>query len=92
MAFCVDLRRDSPGKVNDMRMLLGMILGAALLIGAAYIHDTMASPPSGTTTAVERPLVNWDVVNNSWSYWKVRMQHGWTQLTENVPELPKNIR
>jgi hypothetical protein len=74
-----------------MRMLLGMIFGAALLIGAAYIHDSMATS-SGTATVAERPLVNWDVVNNSWSYWKVRAQNGWTQLTENAPEFPKNLR
>ena len=75
-----------------MRMLPGMILGAALLIGAAYIHDQLASPPSGTTTVAERPLVNWDVANNSWSYWKARVQHGWTRLTEYAPEISKSLR
>jgi hypothetical protein len=75
-----------------MRMLLGMILGAALLIGAAYFHDQLASAPSETVTVAERPLVNWDVASNSWSYWKVRAQHGWTRLTEYAPEISKSLR
>ena len=30
-----------------MRLLLGMILGAALTVGGAYISDTVAKPPPG---------------------------------------------
>jgi hypothetical protein len=46
-----------------MRLFLGMILGALLTVGAAYIHDT-GSLGAGTTA--ERPMVNWDVVDRSW--------------------------
>jgi hypothetical protein len=35
-----------------MRFIFGLILGAALTVGGAFIHDTMES---GTA----KPLVNW---------------------------------
>ena len=75
-----------------MRLLLGMILGSALTIGVAYVHDSTVSPPPGTARVESRPMVNWDAVNNSWSYWKTRVQYGWTKLTENTPSIPKSLR
>jgi hypothetical protein len=50
-----------------MRALLGMILGAALTMGGAYIYDStnaMRAATDGITA--ERPLVNWDVVSAKW--------------------------
>lgn len=41
-----------------MRLLFGIVLGAALTVTAAYIHDTMQTPAGGTPV---RNLVNWDV-------------------------------
>ncbi|MEX0589748.1 MAG: hypothetical protein WD207_01545 [Xanthobacteraceae bacterium] len=46
-----------------MRLLFGIILGASLTIGAAYIHDTMYAAPSPTLPGVTRTLVNWDVAS-----------------------------
>jgi hypothetical protein len=48
-----------------MRVLFGMIVGAALTIGGAYMHDSVyasvsTEPPP---TAADRPMVNWDVAN-----------------------------
>jgi hypothetical protein len=40
-----------------MRLLIGIILGAALTIGAAYLHDTNARGDFGPS----RTIVNWDV-------------------------------
>ena len=37
-----------------MRFIFGIIVGAALAIGGAYIHDTTGDPS-------RRALVNWDV-------------------------------
>ena len=40
-----------------MRFILGMIVGAALMLGSAYLHDTgvvRVGPPQA--------FVNWDVV------------------------------
>lgn len=48
-----------------MRLLFGMILGAACLVGLAYIHDSTYAPISFTPPAAgsePRPMVNWDVV------------------------------
>lgn len=49
-----------------MRLIFGMIVGAAATIGLAYMHDSMyasvsAEPPVG---AEQRPMVNWDVASS----------------------------
>jgi hypothetical protein len=41
-----------------MRLLVGMILGAAITIGAAYMHD-QSEPQAIPGTS--RTIVNWDV-------------------------------
>jgi hypothetical protein len=44
-----------------MRLFFGMILGAALTIGGAYVSDQMKTgAPAGA-----RPMVNWDVVSKN---------------------------
>ena len=40
-----------------MRLLLGIIIGAGLTIGGAYVHDTKVNGPF----AARERLVNWDV-------------------------------
>lgn len=65
-----------------MRFILGMIVGAILVIGAAYVHDA-AIDPERTPTA--RPMVNWPVVSedlrgiNNWFHdqwdWLSRQIH-----------------
>lgn len=42
-----------------MRLLFGIILGAALTVGAAYYHDTTYAAPTAAEPA--KPIVNWDV-------------------------------
>jgi hypothetical protein len=43
-----------------MRFVLGAIVGALLVIGAAYIHDAgMLRPITGQNGPLQ-PLVNWD--------------------------------
>ncbi|MCC6948231.1 MAG: hypothetical protein IT539_10740 [Bradyrhizobiaceae bacterium] len=42
-----------------MRLLFGIVLGAALTVGAAYYHDTTYISPSSAEPV--RPIVNWDV-------------------------------
>lgn len=46
-----------------MRTLFGIVLGAALTIGAAYYHDTMYAAASPATPGVARTIVNWDVAS-----------------------------
>ena len=57
-------------KDHRMRLFLGIIVGACLTIGAAYIHDnwTPAATTTGSsTTLAHRPMVNWDVVSANWN-------------------------
>ena len=58
-----------------MRLLFGMILGAALTIGGAYISDTAKSGPEA------RPMVNWKVVGENVDALTVMIKQGWAKLT-----------
>ena len=71
-----------------MRVFVGMILGAALTAGAAFVHDNWAArPPAGDASAVavqSRPMVNWDVVNENWRTVSQRARAAWTALSQKV--------
>ena len=68
-----------------MRMLFGMVLGALLTVGAAFFHDTWTTGPSGQTPTVEqRPMVNWDVVDENWRVVRQRAREAWTTLSHKV--------
>ena len=59
-----------------MRLIFGIILGAALTIGGAYISD------SSTKSGVDaRPMVNWDVVAKNFDSLTVMVKQGWARLT-----------
>jgi hypothetical protein len=59
-----------------MRLILGIILGAALTIGGAYISDSMnGSSPSA------RPMVNWDVVSKNVDVISEFVRDSWKKLT-----------
>jgi hypothetical protein len=59
-----------------MRLILGMILGAALTIGGAYVSDSATK--SG---ADARPMVNWDVVAKNFDAVTGMVKSGWAKLT-----------
>lgn len=64
-----------------MRLLLGIILGFFLTVGAAYVTDNHVAtatlnPPAGA----ERPMVNWDVVNIRWHKLTDRARTEWHKL------------
>ncbi len=66
-----------------MRFLLGVIVGAILTIGVAYLSDASASGSSDATaqTSVEqRPMVNWDVVRTKWHGLTVDVHNTWNKL------------
>ena len=58
-----------------MRLIFGMILGAALTVGGAYIADTGKSGPEA------RPMVNWDVVGKNTDTVMTMIKQGWAKLT-----------
>ena len=63
-----------------MRLLFGMILGAALTVGGAYVSDT-ATKSSGSD-ADSRPMVNWDVVGRNVDTVTAMVKDGWARLTK----------
>jgi hypothetical protein len=54
---------------------LGMILGAALTVGAAYISDSTSS-----RSPEARPMVNWDVVSKNFDGWSEFARESWKKL------------
>ena len=62
-----------------MRLILGMILGAALTVGVAYVSDTATKPT--TPGADARPMVNWDVVGRNVDSLTSMIKQGWNKLT-----------
>jgi len=59
-----------------MRVIFGMILGAALTISAAYVVDT-----SKAAGAAEPRMVNWEVVGRNVDTLTTMIKQGWSRLT-----------
>jgi hypothetical protein len=64
-----------------MRLLFGLILGAVLTVGAAYLYDSRhaAAAVSGQTS-IHRSLVNWDVVARKWGSIAARARAEWHRI------------
>jgi hypothetical protein len=56
-----------------MRLIFGMIIGAALTVGGAYVTDAMA----GTEA---KPIVNWGVVAENIDTVTVLARAGWKRI------------
>jgi hypothetical protein len=70
-----------------MRMLFGIILGAALTVSIAFIADTWKTGPTtgSASTAVEhRQMVNWDVVGDNMRIARERMREAWIRISQKV--------
>ena len=75
-----------------MRTFFGMILGAMLTVGIAFIYDTRSARPStgpsttgsASNVAEHRQTVNWDVVGDIVRIMSRRAQGAWTTLAHNV--------
>lgn len=64
-----------------MRLLLGIILGAFLTVGGAYIYDSHnALDAANTPAAVQQPLVNWATVSIKWQQLTERARAEWNHL------------
>ena len=48
-----------------MRLLFGIIIGALLTVGGAYMHDSQiaGSGTAADSAAARRTIVNWDVAS-----------------------------
>lgn len=69
-----------------MRLLLGIVLGAALTIAGAYIYDSNHTGVAGNdvTITTERPMVNWDVVSVKWRELREGARQQWDRVTANL--------
>jgi hypothetical protein len=68
-----------------MRLLLGIILGAVLTIGGAYLSDTHNSAAAlDAPASAQRPMVNWDVVNTKWHHLTESARSRWHRAIANV--------
>jgi hypothetical protein len=66
-----------------MRVFLGMILGALLLVAGVYIYDSTqtSSVASGEAAQANRTIVNWDVAATDWDALKLRAHRDWIRLS-----------
>jgi hypothetical protein len=63
-----------------------MVLGALLLTAGAYYHDAMSTSAiaGGPNAAQQRPMVNWDVVEENWKTFKIRVQEGFASMRARI--------
>ena len=66
-----------------MQVILGMILGAVLLVVGVYISDSQSTSTvaNGQNAANSRTIVNWDVVSADWHLLKTRAHDDWIRLS-----------
>ena len=61
-----------------MQMLLGIILGVLIAIGAAFVYDSSTGRvANGLTVASAEghaPMVNWDAVSHDWDGMKQQLR------------------
>ena len=66
-----------------MRVVLGMILGALLLVAGVYAYDSQSTSTvaNGQAASANRTIVNWDVAATDWDLLKRRAQDDWIKLS-----------
>lgn len=67
-----------------MRVLLGIIIGAMLTVGGAYISDSWTTGPGSATTTERRPMVNWNVVSDNFTIVRQRANEVWNKLSHKM--------
>jgi hypothetical protein len=68
-----------------MRVLFGMILGAFLTVGVAFVHDNWSNNTASTSSSLaDSRMVNWDVVGANWRVVRERARDTWTMLSQKV--------
>jgi hypothetical protein len=66
-----------------MQLLLGMILGALLLVAGVYAYDSQSTSvvANGQNASSARTIVNWDVAATDWHALKHRAHDDWVRLS-----------
>lgn len=71
-----------------MRFIFGLIVGALLTVGTAYVADSFhAAPAPGQKE--EARMVNWDVVSANMQGLSTDLREAWTRLVGGAKELDK---
>jgi len=65
-----------------MRLLLGMIIGALVTVGGAYVADSRADPLQGGR------MVNWDVVGQKVGELTADLRVIWDDFTRQITGPP----
>jgi hypothetical protein len=67
----------------EMRVFLGMILGALLLVAGVYSYDSMqtSTVANGEVAGSNRTIVNWDVAATDWHALKTRAHDDWIRIS-----------
>jgi hypothetical protein len=63
-----------------MRVLIGIILGAILTVGGAYLSDSRTASATTASVSAQRPMVNWDVVSTKWNHLTERARAEWNRI------------
>ena len=61
-----------------MRFLLGLIFGALMTVGAAYVHD------SAIRSADQPAIVNWTALDTTLKVVREDVTAGWERLSRSV--------
>jgi hypothetical protein len=66
-----------------MQTILGMILGALLLVACVYLYDSIrtSSATNGQVAQTNRTIVNWDVAQSDWNKLKTRAHDDWVKIS-----------
>jgi len=66
-----------------MRVFVGMILGALLLVAGVYIYDSQSTSTvaNGQAASANRTIVNWDVAATDWQALKARAHDDWIRIS-----------
>ncbi len=62
-----------------MRMLQGIVIGIAITIAAAYIHDAVLPPNPAAPLLEKREIVNWDVLGRLVNDQLANARHLWNR-------------
>ena len=71
---------------TDVTPVADTSLACLLTVGTAFFYDSWATGPSAsrTPTVEQRPMVNWDVVDENWRFVRQRAREAWTTLSHKV--------
>ena len=66
-----------------MRFLLGVIFGALLTVGIAFVADSYVTTDAAADTTTRR-IVNWDVAEERLRVFTTAVRTGWDRLEREI--------